>query len=494
MTAGPGLSPRALEKEALFLLNFRFGKNNIKIITMRTLTKDTINKVGETIELMGWIQIRRDHGKLIFIDLRDRWGIVQVVFSPKNEVLLKEADRLRSEWVVKIEGVVKERPKGMENPELATGKIEVEASELKVLAEAKTPPFALDTDGYEIGEEHRLKYRYLDLRRLRMQKNLILRHQITNYMRNFLDGRGFVEIETPVITKATPEGARDFVIPSRLHPGKFYALPQSPQQYKQLLMVAGIEKYYQIARCFRDEDPRSDRAYGEFTQLDIEMSFVTQEEILTLVEELMIEITEKVVGKKILQKPFPRFTHEEALKKFGSDKFDLRKDKDQNILAFVWVVDFPLFEKTETRELAPSHHPFTAPKDEDIPLLDTDPLQVRSWQHDLVCNGLEVGGGSIRITSSKIQKKIFKILGHQDREIEQKFGHLLEAFQYGVPPHGGIAPGIERLLMVFGNEQNVREVTAFPKTGDARDLMMDAPSELEEKQLKELHLKISENK
>ena len=443
---------------------------------------------------MGWVAVRRDHGKLIFIDLRDRWGMVQVVFNPKDAELLKQADRLRSEWVVRIEGLVKNRPKAMENLELPTGKIEVEANKLEILAEAKTPPFAIDTDGHEIGEEHRLKYRYLDLRRTRMQKNLALRHRIINHIRNFLDNRSFVEVETPIITKATPEGARDFVIPSRLQPGKFYALPQSPQQYKQLLMVAGLEKYYQIARCYRDEDPRSDRAYGEFTQLDMEMSFVTQEEILALTEELMIEITEKVAGKKILQKPFPRFTHEEALKKFGADKFDLRKEKDPNVLAFAWVLDFPLFEKTETRELAPSHHPFTAPKDEDIPLLDTDPLKVKSWQHDLVCNGFEVSGGSIRITNPEIQKKIFKILGHSEEEIKQKFGHLLEAFQYGVPPHGGIASGIERLLMVFADEENVREVTAFPKTGDGRDLMMDAPSELEEKQLKELHLKIGEKK
>ena len=286
------------------MLNFLFKKSDVNIISMRTLTKDAINKIGDTVTLMGWVAVRRDHGKLIFIDLRDRWGIVQVVFSPKDVELLKEADRLRPEWVVKIEGAVKERPKGMENTELPTGKIEVEANKLEILAEAKTPPFAVDTDGHEIGEEHRLKYRYLDIRRPRMLKNLALRHKVINYMRGFLDNRGFMEVETPVITKATPEGARDFVIPSRLQPGKFYALPQSPQQYKQLLMVAGLEKYYQIARCFRDEDPRSDRAYGEFTQLDIEMSFVTQEEILNLVEELMIEITEKVAGKKIFQKPF----------------------------------------------------------------------------------------------------------------------------------------------------------------------------------------------
>jgi aspartyl-tRNA synthetase len=458
----------------------------------RTYAKDTIDCVGKEVLLKGWVNVRRDHGKLIFLDIRDVTGIVQVVVNPRvSAEAHKIAQELRSEYVVELQGVVNKRPKELVNPNLETGKIEIEAKKIALINRSEIPPFPLDNDGYAIDEDLRLKYRYLDLRRERLRKNLKLRHQIVNYMCNFLDARGFIQIETPILTKATPEGARDFLVPSRLQPGKFYALPQSPQQYKQLLMVAGFEKYYQIARCFRDEDARRDRSYGEFTQLDIEMSFTTQEEILNLTEELYIEITEKIARKKILKKPFPRFTHAEALKKFKSDKFDLRPDpKDPNLLAFAWVLDFPLFEQTETRELASSHHPFTAPKDEDIPLLDTDPLKAHSWQHDLVCNGLEIGGGSIRITNPEIQRKIFKILGHKPEEIEEKFGHLLKAFEYGVPPHGGIAPGIERLLMVLANEEDVREVTAFPTSASGITAVMDAPSEADPKLLKELHIKI----
>ncbi len=460
---------------------------------MRTLTKDLVGKIGESVTLMGWVAVRRDHGKLIFIDLRDRWGMVQIVFSPKNEALLKEADRLRPEWVIKIEGTIKERPKGMENPEMPAGTIEIEATGLEILSEAQTTPFALDTDGYEIGEENRMEYRYLDLRRERMRKNLILRDHIVSFIRRYLHERDFVEVETPILTKSTPEGARDYVVPARLHPGKFFALPQSPQQYKQLLMVSGLERYFQIARCFRDEDTRGDRQ-PEFTQLDIEMSFVSQNEILELVEDLFVKLTEEVSGKKIFRKPFPRLTRQEALDRFGADKFDLRESPDPQTMAYAWVTDFPLFEKTTTQEVAPSHHPFTAPRTEDIPLLDSDPMRVRSWQHDLVLNGYEIGGGSIRITDPDLQKKIFAVLGYSEKEIEEKFGHLLEAFSYGVPPHGGIAIGIDRLVAVLQNEQSIREVIAFPKTGDARDPMMDAPSELDEKQLKELHLKINKKK
>lgn len=456
---------------------------------MRTLTKETINKIGQRVTLMGWVAGRRDHGKLIFIDLRDRWGIVQVVFNPKNAELLKKADHLRSEWVVRIDGVVKERPRGMENPEIPTGGVEIEAEALEILSEAKTPPFAIDTDGYEIGEENRMRYRYFDLRRDRMQKNLALRDRAISFIRRYLHERDFIEIETPVLTKSTPEGARDYVVPSRLYPGKFFALPQSPQQYKQLLMVAGFERYFQIARCFRDEDTRGDRQ-PEFTQLDLEMSFISRDEILALVEDLFIKLTEEVAGKRIFQKPFPRLSYKEALDRFGTDKFDLREKPDPQIMAFAWVVDFPLFEKTETQTLAPSHHPFTAPLTEDLPLLEKDPMKVRSWQYDLVLNGYEIGGGSIRITDPELQKKIFTILGYAEEEVEKKFGHLLRAFSYGVPPHGGMAVGIERLLAVLQNEPSIREVIAFPKTGDARDLMMDAPSELDEKQLKELHLRV----
>lgn len=448
--------------------------------------------VGKEAAFFGWVNSRRDHGKLIFFDLRDASGLLQVVVNPQVSVQAHElASKISSEDVVKVEGAVKERAQENINPDLPTGKVEVEAKQVEIISKSKTPPFDLSGEGKEVEEALRLQYRYLDLRRPRLVKNLKLRHKIINHMRKFLDGKGFIEIETPILTKATPEGARDFLVPSRFQEGKFYALPQSPQQYKQLLMVAGFEKYYQIARCFRDEDPRADRSYGEFTQLDLEMSFVTQDEILDLVEELMCEITEKMVGKKVYKKPFPRYTHEEAMKKFGADKFDIREEKDSNLVSFAWVIDFPLFEKTETRSLAPSHHPFTAPKEADLPLLETNPEKVRSLQHDLVCNGVEVGGGSIRITKPEIQRKVFKILGHTPEEVEEKFGHLLKAFEYGVPPHGGIAHGIERLLMVLTEEPNTREVTAFPMTSSGQASVMDAPSEVNDKQLDELHLKIS---
>ncbi len=463
----------------------------------RIFIEETPNCEGKTVKVCGWVHTRRDHGKIIFIDLRDKTGILQIVFVPQIGDSYKLAESLRSEWVISVEGKINHRPKGMENSEIKTGSIEMSAEKLEILNPAETPPFLPDTDGYEINEETRLKYRYLDLRRQRLAKNLETRHKIIKHIRDYLDEKGFTEIETPVLTKSTPEGARDYVVPSRLHPGQFYALPQSPQQYKQLLMVAGLEKYFQIARCFRDEDTRGDRQ-PEFTQLDIEMSFIKQEDVLNLTEELMIELTEKILGKKIYQKPFPRFKYEEAIKKFGDDKFDLREDNPPaggpNVFAFAWVIDFPLFEQTKTKEINPSHHPFTSPKDEDIPLLDKDPMKARSWQHDLVCNDFEIGGGSIRISNAKIQQKIFEILGHSKEQIEAKFGHLLKAFEYGVPPHGGIALGIDRLMAIFLNEPNIREVIAFPKTGDGRDLMMDAPSDISSAQLKELGLSLEKKK
>jgi aspartyl-tRNA synthetase len=455
----------------------------------RTLASDLPKKVGEKVDIFGWVNGRRDHGRLIFVDLRDRSGVIQVVAG-------KEANELRDEFVIKVSGVVQKRPKGMVNPNLPTGEIEVEAKKIAVLARSKTPPFDLHGDGHEIDEALRLKYRYLDLRRPRMVRNLELRHQIIKFMRDWLDKRGFVEIETPILTKATPEGARDFIVPSRYQPGKFYALPQSPQQYKQLLMVAGLEKYYQIARCFRDEDPRADRAYGEFTQLDLEMSFVSQEEILNLTEELYKDIVAKIFPKKKLTfKKFPRLEYQEIIKKYGTDRPDLRKNKkDRDELAFCFVVDFPLFEKTQDREIGPMHHPFTAPKDEDVSILDKEPTKVRSWQHDFVLNGFEVGGGSIRITDPEIQKKVFKILGHSEKETQEKFGHLLEAFEYGVPPHGGIAPGIDRFLMVALGEPSLREVMAFPMTSGGRTAVVGAPSEVPEGQLKELGITVVKKK
>lgn len=447
----------------------------------RTLAIDCNHKVGQKVILFGWINTIRDHGKISFYDLRDASGIIQTVAKQTFEV--------GPEDVVKIEGQVKKRPASLINKNLETGEIEVEVQSLEVISKAQTPPFPIDTDGLDIEEALRLKYRYLDLRRPRLQKNLKSRHQMISYMRQFLSNRGFIEIETPILTKTTPEGARDFIVPSRLQPGKFYALPQSPQQYKQLLMVAGFEKYFQIARCFRDEDPRADRSYGEFSQLDIEMSFVDQEAVLSLTEQLFKEITEKVFKKKVYKFPFPRITHSQAIKKYGADKFDLRDKKDPNILAFAYVLDFPLFEKTLNQPISPSHHPFTAPKEEDIKLLDSDPMKVASYQHDLVCNGLEIGGGSLRITDPQIQRKIFKTLGYKDAEIEEKFGHLLAAFTYGVPPHGGIALGLERFLMAATGEANTREVTAFPIASSGQTAVMDAPSPVDKKTLKELNLK-----
>ncbi|MDP3785414.1 MAG: aspartate--tRNA ligase [bacterium] len=459
---------------------------------MRTLSKDTINKIGEQVTLMGWVNVRRDHGKLIFIDLRDRWGIVQIVFSPKNEGLLKSADALRSEWVVKIEGIVKERPAGMRNPELPTGNIEIEAVGLEILAEAKTSPFDIASDGHEIGEESRLKYRYLDLRRPRLLKNLASRDKIISFARTYLHEKDFIEIETPILTKSTPEGARDYVVPSRLHAGQFYALPQSPQQYKQLLMVAGIERYFQIARCFRDEDTRGDRQ-PEFTQLDLEMSFATEEEILDITEELYIGIVEALYpDKTISQKPFLRISYKEAMEKYATDKPDLRKNKnDKNELAFAFVIDFPMFEwkKTEKRWDA-VHHPFTKIRNRKSEIQKGNEEKLVARQYDFILNGCEIGGGSIREHDPKILEMVFEIMGNKKEDIKKQFGHLLEAFEYGVPPHGGIAPGIDRLVMILEDEPNIREVIAFPKTGDGRDLMMSSPSELSTAQLKELHIKI----
>lgn len=469
---------------------------------MRTLAKDIINKEGEEVELMGWVAVRRDHGKIIFIDLRDRSGIAQVVFAggvvvsgahPPDK--LPSVSDLRPEYVIKIIGKVKKRPEAMKNPELATGEFEIQVKELEILNPAETPPLAVDTDGYEIGEETRLKYRYLDLRRPRLQKNLKARHKAIKFIRDYLSERDFIEIETPILTKSTPEGARDFIVPSRLQTGKFYALPQSPQQYKQLLMASGFEKYFQITRCMRDEDTRGDRQ-PEFTQLDLEMSFVKQEDILQISEAMFTELVETFYpDKTISQKPWPRIDYEEAMDKYGTDKPDIRKDKnDPNELAFAWIVNFPLFERNKNNgHFAPSHHMFTSPLKEDISKLDSDPHSVRAYQHDIVLNGYEVGGGSIRIHNADTQSKIFDLIGFSPQQKEY-FSHMLIAFKYGIPPHGGIAPGIDRLMMILENESNIREVIAFPKTGDGRDLMMQAPSEVDKKQLDELNLEINKKK
>ena len=568
---------------------------------------------GERARLAGWVHRRRDHGGLIFIDLRDRWGITQVTFDPERTELFAAAEKLRPEWSISIEGEVTRRPEGNENPELPTGEIEVEANELRVLNESATPPFEIDRER-EVDEILRLKYRYLDLRRARMRDNILFRHRVVKHMRDYLDERGFVEIETPLLTASTPEGARDYLVPARLYPGQFYALPQSPQQFKQLLMVAGFERYFQIARALRDEDQRGDRQ-PEHTQLDLEMSYTTQDEVLDLIEGLYIEIVEDFSGKKLLTKPIPRLTYAEAMSRFGSDKPDLRfglelkdvsevvrtsefkvfrgaveaggsvrgiaagglgdlsrreideltsvaatggarglahfrveedglsgpvtkffsdeeqeslrerlgarpgdwmffvadrdpvvfaslnllrlhfRDRlelvDPGTLAFCWITDFPLFEWNEEEErVDPMHHMFTMPREEDLPLLDTDPLKIIGQLYDLVANGSELLSGSIRIHRPDLQRKVLGVMGMDEEEANRRFGAMLTAFRYGAPPHGGIGAGIDRLITVLKDEPNIREVMAFPKTQAARDEMMDAPGPVTEAQLTELGISV----
>ena len=453
----------------------------------RILNKETIDKAGEEVTVSGWVDSIRSHGKILFLDLRDRSGLLQVVVKPDK---IDKADDLRSEWVVKIKGTVKSRPESMVNDDLVTGTVELQAESLEVLSKSKTPPFEIDDNGRDVNEELRMKYRYLDVRRDRMQKNLRKRHQAAHCLRNFLTDREFTEVETPILTKSTPEGARDFLVPSRKQPGSFYALPQSPQQYKQLLMVGGLERYFQFGRCFRDEDVRADRQ-AEFTQLDMEISFTDREEVLNLVEEMFIDLVEEVFPeKKIKEKPFPRITHEEAMSKWGSDRPDLREDKDdQDELAFAFVVDFPMFKKFEGGFRA-EHHPFTKPAGT-VEELKDNPEEIKSLQYDLVLNGEEIGGGSIRTHQPEMLEAIFEVLGHKKEEIKAKFGHLLEAFEYGPPPHGGIAFGFERFLMIALNEENIREVMAFPKTGDGRGLTMGTPSkDVSDDQLQELHIRV----
>lgn len=443
--------------------------------------------------MAGWVNVRRAHGKILFIDLRDRSGILQCVFLPNNKEAYDASQELRTEWVVELVGEVVARPEKMVNPEIATGTVELSVEGLTVLSKAETLPFDVTTDGREINEEIRMKYRYADLRRSRLKHNLIMRHNVAKFVRDFLTNEGFIEIETPMLTKSTPEGSRDFVVPSRLQPGKFYALPQSPQQYKQLFMVAGFERYFQIARALRDEDVRGDRQF-EHTQIDMELSFVKREDVMELNERMVIAIVKSLFPeKKIQEVPFPRISYKEAMEKYNSDKPDIRNDKsDPNLLAFCWVIDFPFFEKTEEGKWTFTHNPFSAPKPENMQdLLDKKNVgEILTTQYDLALNGVEVGGGSIRNHTGQALEKVFEIMGYPTEEIKEKFGHMLDAFSFGAPPHGGIAYGFDRLLTTLLNETSIREVIAFPKTGDGRDLMMSAPSEIYPKQLKELHISV----
>lgn len=455
----------------------------------RTIINQLPSKVGEIIVIKGWVHAWRALGKIRFLDIRDRSGIVQVVFGP-DELSAEDftmAAAARLEWVVEIEGVVQARKSNNSDP---LAGVEVSAKRFTVLNKAETTPLEINNDERLANEEMRLKYRYLDLRRFKMQQNIKLRHEVVKFIREWFYARDFWEIETPYLGKSTPEGARDFLVPSRKDQGKFYALPQSPQQYKQLLMVGGMEKYFQIVRCFRDEDQRGDRQ-SEFTQLDTEMSFVSQEDILNMIEELMVELVKTVAPHlKISQLPFPRFTYQQAMEQYKSDRPDLRQNKENpQELAFAWVTDFPMFEHMTDDSWSAMHHPFTAvqnPAD-----LDHAPSKdILAQQYDLVLNGNEIGGGSIREHNPQNLQRVFEALGHSSSAVQQQFGHLLEAFKYGVPPHGGIALGLERLIMILAGEPSIREVIAFPKTLDGHDLTMGAPSTVTKDQLDELGLKL----
>ena len=570
--------------------------------------------IGQRVTLAGWVHRRREHGALIFLDLRDRSGRAQVVFDagtmPEAYAVGQEA---RPEYVLQVCGTVRPRPADMVNPDMATGEIEVLAEEARILNAARTPPIYVHREPEE-DINLRLKYRYLDLRRERLQRNILLRHRVIQFIREYLDREDFIEIETPILTRSTPEGARDYLVPSRVHPGCFYALPQSPQQLKQLLMVAGFERYFQIARCFRDEDLRADRQ-PEFTQLDLEMSFVEQEDILNLIEGMITALIPAVAPHKRLLTPFPRLTYAESMARYGTDKPDLRygmelvdlsdlvaesnfavfrgavaaggqvkglrvpggasrsrkelgeleaiareagagglvwmardaaglrspvlkhlREEEQwaltarleaqvgdlllivagrravvaaaldalrremghrlhltdpDLLAWAWIVDFPLFKwDEEAGRWDAEHHPFTSPKEEDLPFLESDPGRVRANCYDLICNGWELGSGSIRIHRRDVQERVFRLLGYSPEEAQERFGHLLEAFEYGAPPHGGIAPGIDRLVAILANEDSIREVIAFPKTNQAADPLMGAPATVSEQQLRELHIAI----
>ncbi len=464
----------------------------------RTLIRQTPELVGKTITLAGWVATKRDHGKLTFIDLRDRTGVVQAVgYQMMGE--------LTTESVVQIEGVVKARPESMVNKNIPTGSIEIEVKSYTVLNKAKELPIQVDGDGLEMNEEVRLRYRYLDLRRDRMRKIMQLRSKYFQALRNAFYEREFTEVETPMLTKSTKEGARDFIVPSRLQPGKFYALPQSPQQYKQLLMTAGVENYFQFARCIRDEDLRADRGF-EFTQLDLEMSFVTREDVMKTVEDVVKEGV-KAVGGKLRDEQFPVIDYKDAIAKYGADKFDIRSEEEKKagVLAFAWVINFPFFKKVDKADAAEvqdgksgwtfTHNPFSMPIPEHEEwLLKGEHLEeIITTQYDLVCNGYEAGGGSIRAHRPDLLKATFKIMGYTEAEIQDSVGHMLEAFEVGTPPHGGLALGLDRLVMILAGESSIKETIAFPMTSSGKTAVMDAPNEVSEDQLKDVHISLRSN-
>lgn len=454
---------------------------------LRTHSCGELNEehAGVKATLCGWVHRRRDHGNLVFIDLRDKKGVTQIVFWGKD--LIKKISDLKPEYVIKVCGKVQRRPKGTENPKMSTGFIEVAVSEFEILNSSKTPPFEIARD-IEATEELRFTYRYLDLRRPGVAEKLNIRHKIIKAMRDFLDKEKFIEVETPLLTKSTPEGARDYLVASRLNPGKFYALPQSPQLFKQILMISGIEKYFQIAKCLRDEDLRADRQ-PEFTQLDIEMSFIDKEDIFALIEKLLKYVFDQVLGIS-LEIPFPRLSYSTAQEKYRTDKPDLRTDKEK--FKFVWIKDFPLFKyNREKKRWESEHHPFTAPSDDN---LAKDLSSVCARSYDLVLNGVEIGSGGIRIHQRKLQERIFKVLKITKKEAGERFGFLLRALDYGAPPHGGIALGLDRFIAQLNDDVSIREVIAFPKTQKGVCLLTGAPSEVPAQQLKELGLSVKKSK
>ncbi|MBI2416260.1 MAG: aspartate--tRNA ligase [Candidatus Kerfeldbacteria bacterium] len=466
---------------------------------LRTWIADSVHKVGEQITLQGWVHTRRNMGKLIFIDLRDQTGVCQVVFLPNHVEALTKAAELGNEFVVEIVGQVNTRPAKQVKADVITGTIEIEAFQLNIISPAATPPFEIEDEfKEEVNEELRLQYRYLDLRRTRLHRNLIVRSEFVRHCRDFLYGNNFVEIETPLLTKSTPEGSRDFIVPSRHYPGSFYALPQSPQQYKQLLVGAGFERYFQLARALRDEDLRADRGY-EHTQIDLEMAFVQQADVMATVEQMMIQTVE-AMGYTVKQKPFPRFTYAEAMAQFGADKFDLRtpEEKQSKVLAYAWVTDFPFFETTDDASTGSgwtfTHNPFSMPKAEHVDWLlqGKNIEQIITQQYDLVCNGYESGGGSIRAHQPEILRATYQVMGYSAAEIEASIGHMLEAFRFGFPPHGGIALGVERNIMNLTGESYLREVQAFPMTSQGRTAVMSAPAPITAAQLHELNITIQQ--